>query len=91
MVDPLDPIYSELCGCKFPNLHRFFRFPEVREFATAITQNISDLESQSWISILFGMPLHLMDFFVYRFPKKKNVEHSFLEKKISIGILFILL
>ena len=36
-------------------------YPEIREFATAITQNILDLESQPLKSKLFRMPFSVRD------------------------------
>ena len=63
MVDSLSPIYSELWHLQIPEFALFSNslvtvssgYHEIREFATALTQNISDLESQPWKSKLFRM------------------------------------
>ena len=58
MTDPLSLIYSELWWLQIPefpgNLEDMM---QIREFATAIAQNISDLESQPWKSKLFRLPV----------------------------------
>ena len=56
LFDPLSPIYSELLLHRF--LHRLFapwRTVQFREFETAVTQNISDLEGQTWRSKFLRM------------------------------------
>ena len=63
MVDSLNLIYSELWKFQIPEFAQFRNsqvmvssgYPEIREFATVITQNISDLESKPWKSKLFRM------------------------------------
>ena len=59
MVDSGSPMFSELWRLQIPEFALFRNsrlvtvssgYPEIREFATAITQNISDLESQPWVS-----------------------------------------
>ena len=58
MVDPLSPIYSvAVANSRICTV--FTGYPEIREFATAITQNISDLESQPWKSRLFDFSNNL--------------------------------
>ena len=52
MVDSLSRIYSELWRFQIPGFELFRNiqvtlssgYPEIREFATVITQNISDLQ-----------------------------------------------
>ena len=50
------------CGCKLTNLQRFFMLPwrmvQFREFATTVTQNISDLQGQPLRWKLLRMECH---------------------------------
>ena len=63
MVDSLNPIYSELWWLQIPEFALFRNsqvtvsssYRKIREFATAITQIISDLENQPLKSKLFRM------------------------------------
>ena len=63
MVDPLSLIYSELWRLQILEFQGNLKKPwpdycetvQIWEFATTITQNIWDLESQPWKSNLFRM------------------------------------
>ena len=89
MFDPLSPIYSELQRLQINEITPSFRETvQIRQFATAVTQNILDLEGRTWgsklLRILFLIKLASLtilrsiwkNFFLNFFKIKENFKKS---------------